>query len=54
MRVIGETIARLNIDRFRKLLLTETDPDKRQTLADLIREEERKLRLAGTARREPG
>lgn len=53
MRVIDETIARLNIDRFRRLLLTETDPGKRQTLADLIREEQGKLYRARNAPRQP-
>jgi hypothetical protein len=36
-------IAQLNIKHFRKLLDAETDETKRQTLLQLLREEEAKL-----------
>jgi hypothetical protein len=37
-------VARLNIENFRHLLETETDPAKRQTLLRLIAEEEATLK----------
>jgi cytochrome c-type biogenesis protein CcmH/NrfG len=37
-------ILSLNLDRFRRLLKTATDPAKRQTILKLIRETETKLR----------
>jgi hypothetical protein len=37
-------VARLNIENFRHLLESETDPAKRQTLLRLIAEEEAALR----------
>jgi hypothetical protein len=36
-------VAHLNIERFRKLLSTETDETKRQTILRLLAEEEAKL-----------
>ena len=36
-------IVELNIERFRELLKSETDPSKRQTIAKLLAEEEAKL-----------
>ena len=38
------TVARLNIEHFKRLLETETDETKRQTLLRLLAEEEAKLR----------
>ena len=38
-----KTVARLNIEHFRKLLATEIDGPKRQTLLRLLAEEEAKL-----------
>ncbi len=43
---MDKRIADLNIEHFRKLLASETDPAKRQTLLRLLREEEMKLALA--------
>jgi len=40
---MDKTIARLNIDHFRKRLVTETDATTRQTLLRLLAEEEAKL-----------
>ena len=40
------TVADLNIEYFKKLLETETDPVKRQTIQRLLAEEETKLALA--------
>jgi hypothetical protein len=37
------TITELNIRHYRKLLTTETDPGKRQTITTLLAEEETKL-----------
>jgi len=39
-----QTIARLNIDHYKRLLTIETDPTKRNTIARLLAEEEAKLR----------
>jgi hypothetical protein len=39
----GKTIARLNIEHFRKKLVTEQDEMKRQTLMRLLVEEQAKL-----------
>jgi hypothetical protein len=36
-------VARLNIDHFRKMLATERDDSKRETLLSLLAEEEAKL-----------
>jgi hypothetical protein len=38
------TVARLNIEHYKRLLLTETDETKRKTLIRLLAEEEAKLR----------
>jgi hypothetical protein len=38
------TIAKLNIEHYRRLLATETDAGKRATLSQLLSEEEAKLR----------
>jgi hypothetical protein len=39
-----KNIARLNIDHYRRLLATETDPSKRAIIQKLLSEEEAKLR----------
>ena len=49
---MDKTIARLNIDHFRKRLAVETDEAKRQTLLRLLTEEEAKL--AGGTQGPPG
>jgi hypothetical protein len=41
---VDQTIARLNIEHFRRLLKTETDPAKRATITRLLADEEAKLR----------
>ena len=41
---MDRSVARLNIEHFRKLLATETDEKKRQLLARLLAEEEAKLK----------
>jgi hypothetical protein len=40
---MDRSIARLNIEHFRRLLATETDEKRRQTLLRLLAEEEAKL-----------
>jgi hypothetical protein len=40
---LDRTIARLNIEHYRKKLAEETDPDRRATLLRLVTEEEVKL-----------
>ena len=40
---MDETIARLNIEHFQKLLETETDSAKRRTLLGLLKEEQVRL-----------
>jgi hypothetical protein len=40
---MDRSIARLNVEHFRKLLAVETDEMKRQTLLRLLAEEEAKL-----------
>jgi len=40
---MDRTVARLNIERYRKLLAAETDETKRQVLLRLLEEEEAKL-----------
>ena len=40
---MDRTVADLNIAHFSKLLATETDPAKRQTIERLLAEEEAKL-----------
>lgn len=47
------TVAQLNIDRYKRLLETETDETKRQTLLQLLAEEQAKLgKLAETETRQ--
>jgi hypothetical protein len=47
---VDKTVAELNIAHFKKLLSTEADPVKRQTIERLLAEEEAKLaRAAPTA-----
>jgi hypothetical protein len=41
---MDRTVARLNIEHYRRLLATETDETRRQTLTRLLAEEEAKLR----------
>lgn len=43
---MDKTVADLNVAHFRKLLATEKDPVKRQTIERLLAEEEAKLDLA--------
>jgi len=40
---MNRTVISFNIERFRKLLETETDGDKRRTIIDLLAEEQRKM-----------
>lgn len=40
---MDRSVARLNIEHYRKLLATETDETRRQTLVRLLAEEEAKL-----------
>ncbi len=51
---MDEFIARLNIERFRELLIGEDDPTRRRTLLQLLAEEEEKLAALtrGTAGRD--
>ena len=42
---MDRTVARLNIEHFRKLLATETDEAKRRLLLRLLAEEEEKLAI---------
>jgi hypothetical protein len=42
-RAVDRTVARLNIEHYRRLLATETDAARRQTLQRLLAEEEAKL-----------
>jgi hypothetical protein len=41
---MDRTVARLNIEHYKRLLATETDETKRQTLTRLLAEEEAKFR----------
>ncbi len=43
---MDKTVAELNIQHFKQLLETETDPVKKQTIQRLLAEEEAKLALA--------
>jgi hypothetical protein len=43
---MDKTVAELNIQHFKQLLETETDPVKKQTIQRLLAEEEAKLVLA--------
>jgi hypothetical protein len=45
---LDRTVADLNIAHFKKLLVTEADPVKRQTIERLLAEEEAKLTRAQT------
>ena len=40
---VDRTVARLNVEHYRKLLANETDETRRQTIARLLAEEEAKL-----------
>jgi hypothetical protein len=40
---MARSVARLNIEHYRKLLASETDEGKRKTLLQLLAEEEAKL-----------
>ena len=48
---MDRTVADLNIAHFKKLLSTEVDPVKRQTLERLLAEEEAKLKHAQAPRK---
>jgi hypothetical protein len=39
----GKDIVRLNIDHYKRLLATETNPDTRETITRLLAEQEAKL-----------
>lgn len=43
---MDKTVADLNIERFKKLLAIETDPVKRQTIEQLLAEQEARLAAA--------
>ncbi len=43
---MDRTVARLNIEHYRRLLATETDESKRKMLQKLLAEEEAKLTAA--------
>ncbi len=45
---MDRTVAHLNIQHFKKLLESETDPGRRQMIERLLVEEEAKLARAGT------
>ena len=45
---MDRTVARLNIEHYRRLLAQETDETRRQTLIRLLEEEEAKLKTANT------
>jgi len=49
---VDGTVARLNIEHYRKLLARETDDAKRQTLLRLLEEEEAKLNAANNPGRD--
>jgi len=42
-RAVDRTVARLNVEHFRRLLATETDEERRQILQKLLTEEEAKI-----------
>jgi hypothetical protein len=46
LQAMDKSVAELNIQHFKKLLETETDPVKKQTIQRLLAEEEAKLALA--------
>ena len=43
VRVLDRSVARLNIEHYRRLLARETDEARRQTIMRLLAEEEAKL-----------
>jgi hypothetical protein len=48
-----KNVARLNVEHYRRLLASEGDPARRETIAKLLAEEEAKLRgLEGGRKRE--
>ncbi len=49
---MDKTVADLNIAHFRKLLSTEIDPAKRETIARLLAEEEAKLARIQTPKKD--
>jgi hypothetical protein len=49
---VDRTVADLNKAHYRKLLSTETDPVKRQTIEKLLAEEEAKLARAAAVKEE--
>lgn len=49
---MDKTVADLNIAHFKKLLSTEVDPVKRQTLERLLAEEEAKLKHAEASKKD--
>ncbi len=51
---MDKTVARLNIEHFRKQLATETDETRRQTLLRLLAEEEAKLTALDSPNRKKG
>ncbi|WP_170153526.1 hypothetical protein [Pseudolabrys taiwanensis] len=50
---MDRTIAKLNIEHFRRLLEAETDQQKRETILRLLVEEEAKLEAANRAYESP-
>lgn len=49
---MDRTVAHLNIEHYRRLLETEIDPPKRETILRLLAEEEAKLKgIAGPLQR---
>jgi hypothetical protein len=50
---MDKTVADLNIEHFKKLLVAETDPVKRQMIERLLTEEEAKLALAQAKKTRP-
>jgi len=52
-QVVDKTVADLNIAHFKRLLETETDPAKRQTIERLLAAEEAKLARALGSKGEP-
>jgi ABC-type Zn uptake system ZnuABC Zn-binding protein ZnuA len=41
---MDKRVAELNIEHFKRMLTSETDPKKRETITQLLAEEEAKLR----------
>jgi hypothetical protein len=48
---VDRTVARLNIEHYRRLLAKETDEQRRQTIQRLLAEEEAKLASPGPKER---